>query len=102
MLIEGRVYHARLPDSYKGGHLLEQSEMKAFPSEGVELQGYLHLDSRIKLGARVSGGMWRLKTLGRMFYRVPDGLKDLVPTDNSVNERQSIRGCGCKGLIGAW
>ena len=102
MLIVERVYHARLPDSYKGGHLLEQSKVEALPSERVELQGYLHLDSRVKLGARVSDGTWRFKTLVRMFYRVPDGLKDLVPTDNSVNEGQGIRGCGGKGLIGAW
>ena len=61
MLIVERVYHAGLPDSYKGGHLLEQSKMEAFPSERVELQGHLHLDGRIKLGTRVSGGMWRSK-----------------------------------------
>ena len=61
MLIVERVYHAGLPDSYKGGHLLEQSKMEAFPSERVELQGHLHLDSRVKLGARVSDGTWRFK-----------------------------------------
>ena len=61
MLIEERVYHARLPDSYKGGHLLEQSKVEALPSERVELQGDLHLDSRVELGARVPDGMWRFK-----------------------------------------
>ena len=35
--------------------------MKAFPSEGIELQRHFHLDSMIELGARESGEKWRLE-----------------------------------------